>query len=173
MGVKTVMRKHIFGLAALAVSVVWFPAPAAAQSATATLNVSATVTNNCTISTTALAFGSYDPVAAHASTNLDGTGTVIIACTRGAAATIGLNTGSNASGSTRRMANGTEYLTYEVYKENARTNVWGNSGGALYDAGTAPSSAPQTFTVYGRVPAGQNGAIAGSYADMITATVNF
>jgi spore coat protein U domain-containing protein, fimbrial subunit CupE1/2/3/6 len=146
---------------------------ASAATATASLGVSATVSNNCTISTTPLAFGPYDPAGINASTNLDGTATVVIACTKGAAATIGLNPGSNASGSVRRMANGSVYLTYEVYKETARTSVWGNSGIDLYDAGTAPSSAAQTFTVYGRVAAGQTSATAGSYADTLTATVNF
>ena len=64
------------------------------------------MTNNCTISTAALAFGSYDPVVTNAATNLDGTGTVTVACTKGLTATVGLGLGSNASGSTRRMGDG-------------------------------------------------------------------
>ncbi len=148
-------------------------AVAATGSATAPLSVTATVTSNCTISTTALAFGNYDAVVTNASTNLDATGTVVVACTKGAAATIGLNAGSNASGSTRRMTNGSDFLTYEVYKETGRTNVWGNASTGLYDAGTATSSAAQTLTVYGRVASGQTGAAVGSYTDTLTATVNF
>jgi spore coat protein U-like protein len=159
--------------AALAATLGWSSATMFAATATASLSVTATVANNCSISTTALAFGSYDPVTTHASAPLDSTGTVVISCTKGAAATIGLNTGSNASGSTRRMANGGVFLTYEMYKETAKTNIWGNAGVDLYDAGTAPSSAAQTFTVYGRVSAGQTGAVAGSYGDTVTATVNF
>ena len=50
--------------------------PVSAASATADLNVSATVINNCVISTAALAFGNYDPVDVNAAANLDGTGTV-------------------------------------------------------------------------------------------------
>ena len=34
------------------------------------LSVTATVSNNCTISTAALAFGAYDPIVTHASTAL-------------------------------------------------------------------------------------------------------
>jgi spore coat protein U-like protein len=157
----------------VAVALAWSSSTAFGATATASLSVTATVANNCTISTTALAFGSYDPVVTHASSPLDSTGTVVIACTKGATASIGLTTGANPSGSTRRMANGAVYLTYEVYKETGRTNVWGNSGTDLVDAGAAPSSAPQTFTVYGRVSAGQTSAVAGSYADTVTATVNF
>ena len=59
-----------------------------------------------------------------------------------------------------------------MYKDSARTAVWGDAGGALYSAGAAPSKAPRAFTVYGRVPAGQD-VPAGSYSDTIVATVNF
>jgi spore coat protein U-like protein len=148
-------------------------ATASAATATANLGVSATVTNNCTISTAALAFGSYDPVVAHASTNLDGTGTVTVACTKGAVANIGLGLGSNASGSTRRMSNGgTEYLTYELYSDSGRSTVWGNASGSWYSPGAAPSKTARNFTVYGRVASNQDVA-AGSYNDTVVATVNF
>jgi spore coat protein U-like protein len=144
-----------------------------AGSATASLSVSASVTNNCTISTAALAFGSYDPIVAHASSPLDGTGTVTIACTKNSTQTIGLGLGGNASGSQRRLnAGGADYLNYELYKEAARTNVWGNSGTALLDPGAAPSKAARSITVYGRVAAGQD-VPAGSYTDSVVATVNF
>jgi spore coat protein U-like protein len=143
-----------------------------AGSATANLSVTATVSNNCTISTTTVAFGAYDPVVTNASAALDGTGGVTIACTKSATSTIGLGLGSNASGSTRRMANGTEYLTYELYQETGRATVWGNSGGGLYTPAAAPSFAPRTFTVYGRVAAGQD-VPAGSYTDTVVASVNF
>jgi len=144
-----------------------------AATATANLGVSATVTNNCTISTVALAFGSYDPVVANASTNLDGTGTVVVACTKGSTATIGLGLGSNASGSIRRMRDGgTNYLTYELYQDTGRSTVWGNSGAALLSPVAAPSKAARNFTVYGRVTSNQD-VPAGSYTDTVVATVNF
>jgi spore coat protein U-like protein len=143
-----------------------------AGTATTNLSVTATISNNCTISTTTVAFGAYDPVVTNASTALDGTGGVTIACTKGAAPTIGLGLGSNASGGTRRMANGTDYLTYELYKETGRTSVWGNSGGDLFTPAAAPSKEGRTFTVYGRVAAGQD-LPAASYSDTVVATVNF
>src|SRR5438094_3768308 len=86
-----------------------------AASASANLAASSSVANNCTISTAALAFGAYDPVVANASTNLDASGTVSIACTKGATATIDLDLGANATGSTRRLTDGAgtpSYLTY-------------------------------------------------------------
>ena len=49
-------------------------APALAQTASTNLSVTATVAKNCSITTTAVAFGSYDPIVANAATPLDGTG---------------------------------------------------------------------------------------------------
>jgi spore coat protein U-like protein len=157
----------------IAIGLAAFNAPATAATATANLNVSATVTNNCTISTAALAFGSYDPVVAHASANLDGTGTVIVACTKGATATIALGLGSNASGSVRRLKDaGTNFITYEMYLDSGRSTVWGTSGANLLSTGAAPSKTARNFTVYGRIPSNQD-VPAGTYNDTVVATVNF
>ena len=76
---------------------------------------------------------------------LDGTGTVTVTCTKGAPAKVGLSSGSNAQGTTRRMARAaTAYLTYELYKDTARTIVWGNT------AHRQPSMSPRRRT---RTPA--------------------
>jgi spore coat protein U-like protein len=144
-----------------------------AASTSTSLSVTASVNNNCTISTAALAFGAYDPVVTNASSPLDGTGTVTIACTKGATTTIGLGLGNNATGSTRRMTDGSgNYLTYEAYQESSHSTVWGTSGAGLLTPAAAPSKAARSFTVYGRI-AGSQDIPAGSYADTVTATVNF
>ena len=166
-------RKVVGVVATAGIAFGAYSSTANAASATANLGVSATVTSNCTISTTALAFGSYDPVVANASSNLDGTGTVIVACTKGATATIGLGLGGNASGSVRRMGDGVaNYLTYELYQDSGRTNVWNDSGIGLLSPSAAPSKAPRNFTVYGRVTGNQD-VPAGNYNDTVVATVNF
>ena len=145
----------------------------ASGSASANLSVSASVANNCTISTSPLAFGAYDPVVANASTNLDATGTVTVACTKGATATIGLGIGSNAAGNTRRMTDGSSnFLAYEMYQDSSRATIWGNSGAELLSPSAAPSKSMRDFTVYGRIPSNQD-VPAGSYGDTVTATVNF
>ncbi len=145
---------------------------ASAATATANLTVNATVTKNCTVSTSALAFGSYDPVVANASANLDGTGGVTVACTRGATASIALGSGSNASGAARRMGDGTgNFLTYELYSDSGRATAWSNGAGAL-TLNAAPSRAARDFTVYGRI-AGNQDVPAGTYGDTVVATVNF
>jgi spore coat protein U domain-containing protein, fimbrial subunit CupE1/2/3/6 len=146
-------------------------APALAQTAVATLAVGTIVPTNCSITTTPVAFGSYDPISANAATPLDGTGAVIVSCTRRARSRVDLGLGANPSGSTRRMKGPTDFLTYELYRNAARNRVWG-SGGAGRNLGRAPSRAPRTFTVYGRVAAGQDVG-AGSYNDTVVATINF
>jgi spore coat protein U-like protein len=144
-----------------------------AATATATLSVSVTVAANCTVTTSALNFGSYDPVVANASSPLNGTGTVSVACTKGAAPTIGLNLGSNVSGSTRRLADGSgNFLDYEIYSDSTRLVVWTNTGAGLVAPGPAPGKGARNLTAYGQVPGNQD-VPPGSYSDTVTATVNF
>jgi spore coat protein U-like protein len=165
--------KLLFVLSTIGVLVVSSDSSVMAGSATANLSVTATVSANCTISTTPVAFPAYDPIVANASVNDDGTGSVIITCTRGTAATIGLGLGANASASQMRMKDATtDYLNYALYQDSGRATVWGNSGAGLLSPVAAPDKTPRTFTVYGRIPSAQD-VPAGSYTDTVVATVNF
>lgn len=167
------ISKLLFVLATIGVFVVSSDSQVVAGSATANLSVTAAVGANCTISTAAVAFPAYDPVVANASANDDGTGSVIITCTRGTTATIGLGTGLNVSAGQMRMKDATtDYLNYALYQDAGRATVWGNSGAGLLSPVAAPDKNPRTFTVYGRIPSGQD-VPAGSYTDTVVATVNF
>ena len=175
------MLKHLLhgrvASAAVAIATITaFAAPALAATAQSNFNVTASVTNNCTITSTTLAFGAYDPVSANATIALDAAGSVDVACTKGAAPTIGLNAGNNsasASGTTRAMSNGAgDFLSYEIFQNGGRTTVWGNSGAGLLTTAPAPSKAARSFPTFGRIPAGQDAA-SGAYTDTVTATVNF
>ncbi len=143
-----------------------------ADTDTANLSVTATVVANCDISTAVVALGNYDPAVANLSAALDGTGTVTITCTKGSAPTVSLGLGGHASGSTRRMTDGTEFLSYELYQNIGRTTVWGTAGGAILNPGAAPSNAARDLTVYGRAAGGQDVSV-GSYSDSVLATVTF
>ena len=169
------MRPVVRVVATVAVvggSLVTFGGRTFAATAVADLAASATVVNNCSITTAALAFGPYDPVVANVSTNLDGTGRVSIACTKGSTATVALGSGSNASGSTRRLSDGSSnYLSYELYQDSGRSTVWNGGSGTLTPA-PAPSKVARDFTVYGRIVGNQD-VPAGSYSDTVVATVNF
>ena len=135
--------------------------------------MTATVSKNCTISTSPVSFGAYDPVAVNATAPLDATGTVIVTCTKGATARIDLNAGGNSQGLTRRMTqSAAEYLMYEIYKDASRTAVWGEGLGNGLAVAAAPNRDPRTFTVYGRVAPNQDATV-GNYTDTVVATVNF
>jgi spore coat protein U-like protein len=160
------------GLALAAVMVLASAPDAYAQTATANLNVSANVADKCTIAATPLNFGAYDPVADNLVLPLERTGMLIVRCTQGATANIGLDLGDNALAGARRMTDGTNHLTYELYSDSNRTQVWGNSAPSWFTPAPAPSSAARSFTVYGRVFAAQD-VPSGNYADIVEATVNF
>ena len=49
------------------------------------------------------------------------------------------------------MVDGSNFLSYELYHEAARTTVWTTTGGGLLSTGAAPSKAARNFTVYGSV----------------------
>jgi spore coat protein U-like protein len=120
----------------------------------------------CTFTTgpTVVNFGAYNP---GLGTPDDSTGTYRLGCTANVRARVSLSTGVGTY-TQRQMAMGAERLNYNLYRDPTRTQIWGD--------GTAPSSVQtnarrnRTYTIYGRVPAGQWVA-AGNYADTITITV--
>jgi spore coat protein U-like protein len=171
---KTTMGRLVAGVA-VAGAIGAFAVSQDAQAATATANLSVTarVVQQCTISApTTLAFGDYDPVSVNAAVPLDASTTISVACTRGSSGVwVGLGLGANASGTTRRMAAGTERLNYEVFSDAGRSTVWGNTSGTGVNY-VPTSRAPFALTVYGRVAAGQDAAV-GDYTDTVIATINF
>ncbi|HZA53948.1 MAG TPA: spore coat U domain-containing protein [Candidatus Udaeobacter sp.] len=153
----------------------------AASSPSVGLSITASVAAKCIVSSTsAVAFGAYDPVVTNAAggADLDGTGTVGIKCSPGNGSSISLDSGANASGNQRRMqgpaGTSSAFLNYDLYSDAARTTAWGNgSNGASALTITASSNASERpFTVYGRVPKGQDVNV-GSFSDTVQVTVNF
>ena len=155
------------GVAAVAVSA----QPALATDTTGTLSVTATVTSNCAVSTTAVAFGNVDVTL---NANVDATGGISVTCTNGTAwtAKAAAGGGSGATITDRKMTSGANLLNYGLYTDSARTTVWGDgtTGSAITGTGTG---AVQASTIYGRVPSGQTTKPVGSYADTVTVTVTY
>jgi spore coat protein U-like protein len=142
------------------------------QSKTANLKVSAAVVANCLVTTTDVVFGNYDPVGANGTTPLDAEGSVTLTCTRGVHARVRLAYGQYASGNLRRMASGSDRLSYELYLDAQRTTPWNSPFGFFPGTGAAVSVAPYTRPVYGRVAAGQDVPV-GSYSDEVLVLVTF
>jgi len=157
---------------ALIAAAICLPAPALAATVSGTLNVNATVTANCTVSTSALAFG---PVNTISGSNVDAAGGISVTCTNGTAwsASAGVGAGSGASFAGRRMTSGANLLNYNLYTSGAYTTVWGDgtaSTGLLSGTGTG---SVQAVSVFGRVASGQTSVPAGSYADTVAVTVTY
>ncbi len=143
-------------------------------------NVTATVLDRCVVSSSSLAFGSYDPTNAAA---LRAQGTISARCTKGDAISVALNQGANpAPGSTpiapiRRMTDGaSHYLPYHIYLAAPPSrSEWGTgpAGKSQPPAQIAAGiGAPVVFTTYGALSPGTN-VPAGEYSDIIIAIVTF
>ena len=127
---------------------------------------------SCTISVTAVAFGTYNVFTA---TPDDSTGTITYRCNRTAANVwIALSDGSSSTFTPRTMRKGAEILSYNLYRNAARTNVWGDGSGgtSVYTRANPPNNSNVNLTIYGRIPAGQD-VSAGSYTDTVSAVINF
>jgi len=126
---------------------------------------------DCTIGATGVSFGTYDVFSA---APLDSTGSVSFLCTGNASVTVTLDKGGAPTFDPRRMLKGSEALTYNLYLDAARTQVWGDGTGVskVYVNPDPRNNRTITVTIFGRVPAQQD-VTAGSYSDIITATINF
>jgi len=147
--------------------------PGQAATATTTFAVTATVLAGCAVTATDLIFGNYSSTAGSPT---DATSTVIATCTNGIAYTIAADagTGSGATVAARSMTGlvtgGT--LNYLMYTNAGHTTLWGNGTLSTTTYGATSGLLPDTYTVYGRIPAGQHPA-AGLYADLVTVTLSY
>jgi spore coat protein U-like protein len=162
---------HKLSLAVLAGMSVFVADRAWAATTTATFNVQLIIASECIIqSATDLDFGTDGVIAAA----IDASSTLGIQCTSGTAYTVGLNagTGSGATVAARRMTgSGAPTVTYSLYRDAGRTQVWGTTIGTDTIAGTG-NGAVQSLTVYGRVPT-QTTPQPDTYTDTITVTVTY
>jgi spore coat protein U-like protein len=157
-----------------------------AASMSTNLPVSASVSQNCLISTTsAIAFGAYDPVGVNALTALNTSGQISIACAKKSVGlTIGMDNGVHVSGAQRQMlgAANAENLQYNLYQPPSNTPntactfpgtvAWSTSGGGLLNLASPVSKAANLYNVCGTIPAGQDVSV-DTYTDTIIATINF
>jgi len=135
----------------------------------------------CTVSATAVAFGTYDPLIASATVS---TGTVTATCTlvSGGNTTVNLvssySTGTSGTYAARTMKAGINALSYNLYFDSAFTQIRGDgtggsqTGGASFNLTNGSPTQSTTSTIYGRAPASQDVA-AGIYNDTITVTITY
>jgi spore coat protein U-like protein len=125
----------------------------------------------CTITTTNMAFGNYN---VFSTTALNSTSTITYRCGTDSNISVMLSTGSSGSFNPRTMLRVAEPLNYNLYRNAARTNIWGDGTGGTqyYTRANPPNDTNVVLTVYGRIPALQD-VSAGGYLDYVTATINF
>ena len=138
---------------------------------------------DCAVSTTGVAFGTYDPLA---TTPNDSTGNVTIVCTHvsGGATqlsySVALSPGSSGTFSQRLLRAGSSELNYNLFSNTARSAVWGDgtagstvaAGSATVGPGVGNGRREDVRPIYGRIPAQQD-ALSGTYADAIIVTLAF
>ncbi len=155
---------------------------ALAGTATANLSVTATVDASCTINTSPVNFGTYQPTAA---TPTFVSGSLTIACVKGTTPAIGLSGGGNPglNPGQRAMANAvtSEQLSYFLYKPalatpntctTNETDAWGATGTERLEPGATTTINAATYSICGKIPAQQD-VSTGSYQDTVIATVEF
>jgi spore coat protein U-like protein len=126
----------------------------------------------CTITTTPVGFGLYDPFAAG---HNDSTGTLTYRCgPPDKNVTIMLGTGAAGTFNQRKLFKGTEPLSYNLYRDAARSMAWGDGTGgtSFYSVADPPNNQNVALTIYARIPAGQD-ISAGSYTDSVSVVINF
>jgi spore coat protein U-like protein len=130
------------------------------------VRVTSSIESSCSVTAAALDFGAYH------GKQRDVTGGITVACTKGIPYHIGLDNGLHYSAPYRRLKHrtGADYLTYELYRDAARTARWGSDEAS--DVQMSGDGTVQHFNVYGRVPGGQTGP-AGSYSNTTAVIVDF
>lgn len=124
----------------------------------------------CTIESSGIEFGLYDPLDA---APLEATGGITYTCSTQVAVVIVMTTGDGGSFD-RRMSSGSDTLSYNLYVDSARTKVWGDGtlGTATHVDLNPPKDSSVGVRVYGRVPARQDVAD-GRYTDNLMLVMVF
>ena len=125
----------------------------------------------CTLSATAVAFGTYDVFQVGPS---DSTGTITYRCGNSDHnIRIAISTGTSGNFANRTLKTGSENLVYNLFY-GGFTQVWGDGSGGTttHFENNPPNFKEVVLTVYGRIPAGQDVAV-GSYTDTVVVTLEY
>ncbi len=163
-------RRHLSPL--IATMVLMWSSAALAQT-TDTFNVTITLQDACELSTapTDLDFGTVNLL----NQDYDAASAVYVTCTEGAAYALSLDAGDHADGTSRRMENSGNFVSYRLYSDGGRTTLWGDGTTFGSTAAGTGNGAEQTVDVFGRVANADNTSTppAGAYSDIVTVTVTF
>ena len=164
--IKSAMSAALLGILALDLA----PVASAANTATTTFTVNATVVSACTVNTTNMAFGTVVPNATNA-TYTSTQSSITVTCSTGDAYTVALTAGlgTGATETSRYMMSGTNKLAYALFNDAPGGTNWGTLSGTVAKTGTGTA---QVLNVYGQISA-QTAPANGSYTDTITVNVTY
>ncbi|UNK79782.1 spore coat U domain-containing protein [Sphingopyxis granuli] len=142
---------------------------------TSTINVTMVVTADCVLSAPPVNFGSaafagsFDPV----------TQTLTVRCTKGENYSVGIDNGLHYAAN-RRLSDGTNFISYEIYYPQGSNDRWGFSAGerrssneATTGGGIYTGTSDQTYTFRAEILAGQITPPAATYSDTLTVDIQF
>ncbi len=145
------------------------------QSVASSVQVKATVTQQCSISTSPIAFTLGIGYVQAPGKSTYKQSSVGLRCTKGASVAVGLdrgqysgNTDARFGSRSMKLSTSASYLGYELCHDSSCASVWLPSGYTYVSPTDAGSSVP----VWARIVTGQR-VFLGSYADSVTASVNF
>ncbi|BCX17408.1 MAG: hypothetical protein KatS3mg117_1090 [Geminicoccaceae bacterium] len=142
-------------------------APARAATTTGNLSVTVEVVATCKVGAASLGFGTYGvgqtaDLRAQGSIAYEGCGTSQLK--------VHLDGGTSRNTAARTLVNAAgNKLAYQLYRDSARSKVWGTGSNALT---FTPTSASGTLVVYGTIPGGQSVPV-GTYSDTVLVTIDF
>lgn len=141
-----------------------------------TVKLRMVVERDCTISAPTVNFGTrplpdtFDTISQSAT----------VRCSIGDAYAVALDDGKNASGTTRRMSNGTSFLEYDIFKGTSGTNRWGSTPTerrSSTSADVAPNVhdgvATQSYHYRAQIRPAQAPVPAGAYKDTLRLSIIF
>jgi spore coat protein U-like protein len=152
------------------------------HAASANISITTTIIPKCTISTTPVAFGNFDPFTGN---DLTTAGTVVVGCTKASPGLwVGLGDGAHAASGQRKMKHDTlaDTLDYALVIPAAGEggacpafgsgSAWTNTSATALNLTPPSSYATRTYNVCGQLAKGQDSSV-GAYTDTVVATVNF
>lgn len=146
-----------------------FISPAQAQN-TATLGATAQVGDSCTVAANNLNFDELD---VHSVTQVDASATITVQCTAFNIFEVSLGTGFYNDAGQRRLSNGSDFINYQVYKDNLRTQPWGLGATETRWGVVALPGGTQDLEAYGRITGLTPATATGSYSDQLEIIVYF
>ena len=133
---------------------------------------------SCTVAASSIGFGNYPSIL---NQSRDSNGTLDVHCTGTAGEHVNIAISVNYGGgsySSRTLSSANSSLSYNLYVDANRTQVWGDgTGGTSVIQGSfdldGTGSYNHTYDYFGRITAGQNAAKAGGYSDQMTVTMTY